>query len=196
MRSDASRYLWFDWQAKWSTIEIQPSSAARYSLLGLPYFSKPFEYTTHKNDVISDSENYLTRLSKARKNYLPSWSQTPYFYSRSQNWYRNNTIFGNSYDSLAHTKVLLKTCKNYWKNNIIFSNFSQYPTPSFSGVNTPTRSSWRPSSAIQSYYYSSSILTDILSRREYLYRTYFSNKNLIVNMPSFLIASPTNILLK
>ena len=39
LKSDASRYLWFDWQAKWSTIEIQPSSAARYSLTGVPYLN-------------------------------------------------------------------------------------------------------------------------------------------------------------
>lgn len=195
MKSDASRYLWFDWQARWSTIEIQPSSAARYSLTGVPYFNKSFEYTTQKNDVLNESENYLNRLTKARKNYLPSWSQSPYLYSRSQSWYRINDNITNSYDSLSTTKILLKQCNNYWNKTIIFPNISDVATPSFSGVNTPVRSSWRPSSSIQSYYYSSSILADILSRREYLYRTYFSNKNFVTSLPSFLVASPKNVLL-
>lgn len=196
LKSDASRYLWFDWQAKWSTIEIQPSSAARYSLTGVPYFNKNFEYSTQKNDVINESENYLNRLIKARKNYLPSWSQTPYFYSRSHNWYRYNHLTNNSYDSLSTFKVLLKKCNNYWVSNLIFDNHTNTTTPTFSGVNTPIRSSWRPSSSIQAYYYTSSILSDILSKREYLYRTYFNNKNFVTSIPTFLTSSPDNQLLK
>jgi len=196
MKSDASRYLWFDWQAKWSTIEIQPSSAARYSLTGVPYFNKSFEYSTQKNDLINESENYLNRLIRARKNYLPSWSQSPYFYSRSHNWYRYNHLTSNSYDSLSTFKVLLKKCSNYWSDKLIFSNNTDSTTPTFSGVNTPIRSSWRPSSSIQSYYYTSSILSDILSKRELLYRTYFNNKNFVTSVPTFLTSSPDNKLLK
>ena len=196
LKSDASRYLWFDWQAKWSTIEIQPSSAARYSLTGVPYFNKSFEYNTQKNDVINESENYLNRLTRARKNYLPSWSQTPYFYSRSHNWYRYNHLTNNSYDSLSTFKILLKKCNNYWVSNLIFDNHTNTTTPTFSGVNTPVRSSWRPTSSIQAYYYTSSILSDILSKREFLYRTYFNNKNFVTSIPTFLTSSPDNQLLK
>ena len=195
LKSDASRYLWFDWQAKWSSIEIQPSSAARYSLSGVPYFNKSFEYSTQKNDVLNDSENYLNRLSKARKNYMPSWTQTPYLYSRSYNWYRLNELNSNSYDSVTSLKSLLNKCHNYWTSNLIFTNNSNTVTPSFSGVNTPIRSSWRPYSSIESYYYTSSILSDILSKREFLYRTYFNNKRFVTSIPSFLIASPNNQLL-
>jgi hypothetical protein len=32
--------------------------------------TKNFEYSTNIGDEISDSENYLNRLSRARKNYL------------------------------------------------------------------------------------------------------------------------------
>jgi hypothetical protein len=73
IKSDASRYLWFDWQARWSSIEVQPSSIARYSLAGLPYFSKSFEYSTQLSEDLNDSENYLVKLSRARKNYMPNW---------------------------------------------------------------------------------------------------------------------------
>ena len=51
MKSDPARYLWFDWQSRWSSLEIQPSSTARYSLSGLPYVSKSFEYTTGAGDA-------------------------------------------------------------------------------------------------------------------------------------------------
>lgn len=198
LKSDSSRYLWFDWQSKWSTIEIQPSSAARYSLTGVPYFNKSFEYNTQKNDVLNESENYLNRLTRARKNYLPSWSQSPYFYSRSYNWYRYNHLTSNAYEFLPTFKILLKRCDGYWSSNLIFPNNinTNSATPTFSGVNTAIRSSWRPSSSIQAYYYTSNILSDILSRREFLYRTFFNNKSFVTLIPTFLVASPNNQLLK
>jgi hypothetical protein len=39
-------------------------------LLGLPYVNKSFEYATGTGDEINDSENYLIKLGRARKNYL------------------------------------------------------------------------------------------------------------------------------
>jgi hypothetical protein len=49
-KSDPSRYLWFDWQSRWSSLEVQPSSSARYSLSGVPYFSKSSEFDTQASD--------------------------------------------------------------------------------------------------------------------------------------------------
>jgi hypothetical protein len=49
---------------------VQPSSIAKYSLAGLPYFTKTFEYTTQATEELSESENYLTKLARARKNYM------------------------------------------------------------------------------------------------------------------------------
>jgi len=72
MKSDPSRYLWFDWQSKWSSIEISASSVSRYSLLGLPYSNKSFEYNTGLGDDLDSSETYLIKLAKARKNYSSS----------------------------------------------------------------------------------------------------------------------------
>jgi len=69
MKSDPSRYLWFDWQSRWSSMEVSASSVSRYSLLGLPYPNKSFEYSTGLGDDLNDSETYLTKLTKARKNY-------------------------------------------------------------------------------------------------------------------------------
>jgi hypothetical protein len=69
MKSDPSRYLWFDWQSKWSSMEVSASSVSRYSLLGLPYSNKSFEYSTSLGDDLNESETYLTKLGKARKNY-------------------------------------------------------------------------------------------------------------------------------
>lgn len=45
---------------------------ARYSLSGVPYFNKSYEYDTQKGDELNESENYVNRLSRARKNYMPN----------------------------------------------------------------------------------------------------------------------------
>jgi hypothetical protein len=50
-------------------MEISASSVSRYSLLGLPYSNKSFEYFTGLGDDLNDSETYLVKLGKARKNY-------------------------------------------------------------------------------------------------------------------------------
>lgn len=70
MKSDPTRYLWFDWQSRWASIEISAASVSRYSLLGVPYSTKNFEYTTSLGDEINDSESYLLKLGRARKNYM------------------------------------------------------------------------------------------------------------------------------
>jgi hypothetical protein len=51
-------------------------------------------------------------------------------------------------------------------------------------------------SSVQSYNYTTSILIDILTKREYLYRQYFFNKGFTMNLPNYLTASPTNSLLQ
>jgi hypothetical protein len=65
-------------------------------------------------------------------------------------------------------------------------------TPSNSNVNSPARSSWRPLYGGEYFRYSESILTDILSKREFLYRNYFTNKGLRLALPPFLVSSPLN----
>jgi hypothetical protein len=51
---------------------VQPSSIAKYSLAGVPYFNKVFEYSTQLGEELNDAENYLVKLSKSRKNYMPN----------------------------------------------------------------------------------------------------------------------------
>jgi heme/copper-type cytochrome/quinol oxidase subunit 2 len=195
-KSDPSRYLWFDWQSRWSSIEVQPASSARYSLSGVPYFNKSYEFDTQSGDSLDESENYLNRLARARKNYMSNWAYSPYFYSRVSNWYKFNDLINSSYSNLGKTKMLLLASEDYWLSPKLSDSSSSVSTPSISGVSTPARSSWRPLSNIQSYYFNTSSLVDILTKREYLYRTYFNSKGYAANLPTYLTASPTNPLLE
>jgi hypothetical protein len=110
LKSDASRYLWFDWFAKWGFYEVQPSSSARYAIYGMPYFNKSFEYSSTANELLNESENYFLRLSRSRRNYLPNWVYTPYLYAKNKEWKKNNVFFETLSprdNSLMATKFLL-----------------------------------------------------------------------------------------
>jgi hypothetical protein len=196
MKSDASRYLWFDWQSKWSSLEIQPSSVSRYSLLGVPYSNKSFEYATHLGDEVNDSNDYLTKLSKARKNYLSNWAYTPYFYARVSNWHKASSFFDTLFlePKLTNLRVLLKNSSPYW-TLANMNNLSHLSSTSISGINTPGRASWKPLAGSASYTYNVSTLIDLLSKREYLYRRYYTSKGLATLLPKFVLASPNNTLL-
>jgi len=197
-QSDSARHLWFDWQSRWSSIEVQPSSVARYSLLGVPYSTKNFEYSTQAGDELNDSETYLIKLAKARKNYLSNWSFTPYFYARTANWYSTNASSALLYNtnSVESLRLSLEFSKSYWLDSEMVSTGSLSSTPSFSGVNTPGRASWKPDTLRSGQYYNASALVDLLSKREYLYREYFLNRGYSVNLPKYLLAVPNNPLLE
>ena len=197
LKSDAARYLWFDWQARWSSIEVQPSSIAKYSLAGLPYSSKKFEYSTTLGDELSDSENYLTKISRVRKNYMPNWAYATYFYSKVTSWffYKNSYLFFGDLNTKS-TKVLLKSSACYWDSSLpSLENKYASPTPSFSNLNRGNTITWSPINGISSYYYSTSILLDILSKREQLYRNFYKAKTNSFTIPKSLTVSSNNSLL-
>jgi hypothetical protein len=90
----------------------------------------------------------------------------------------------------------LTNASKYWSSAVYTGFTTDLSTPSTSGVNTAGRSSWRPATSIQSYYYNSSILVDILTKREYLYRQYFATKSYTTSLPKYLTAAPNNPLLE
>jgi hypothetical protein len=71
-KSDMSRYMWFDWYAKWGMVEVQFSSVSRYSILGVPYIRKPFDFNVDTSEPIFETESYFTRITRSRKNYIPN----------------------------------------------------------------------------------------------------------------------------
>lgn len=198
MKSDASRYLWFDWHSRWSSMEVQPSSIAKYSLAGLPYFSKTFEYTTQLGEELNDSENYLTKLSRVRKNYMSNWSYSPYFYNKISNWYNYGSInyILSGLSNTPTTKKVLGLAKTYEKDLFIGDVNRLLSTPTHSGLNRANSVTWSPIKGLQSHYYSTAILSDILSKREHLYRSFFRNKTGIVSIPKSLTVSPENSLIQ
>jgi hypothetical protein len=61
--------------------------------------------------------------------------------------------------------------------------------------NTPGRNLSQSMSFTTGYEYNVNTLTDLLTKREYLYRTYLRNQGITLYLPSYLTANPTNPLL-
>lgn len=184
-KSDASRYMWFDWFAKWGFCEVQPSSSARYAIHGMPYFNKYFNFTSSQNELLNESESYFLRLSKARRNYLPNWTYTPYFYLKNNVWYKNNLFFNLS--QLNNTLFLAQAhlINSLWYETSLAYEKSYALTfnSTISNINSYAKSTWKPFTDVNSYYFVISNLLDILTKREYLYRQFLANQSKIVNLP-------------
>jgi hypothetical protein len=190
-----SRYMWFDWYAKWGVVEAQSSSVSRYSTLGVPYIRKPFDYNVETGDPISETETYLTRISRARKNYLPNWTYTPYIFARSNTWLGANLSSLSTLLDYSSLRFILHRTKNYSSAPLFSDNSSSSFTPTNSGLSTYVKSSWRPFSSVQSYYYTLSTLSDFLTKRELLLRQYLENNNSIIHLPAEMRATPNNPLI-
>lgn len=72
-------------------------------------------------------------------------------------------------------------------------NTSLLFTPSFSNS---VRETTRPYVGIQSYYHNLNVLTDLLTRREYLYRQILERRNKIIELPHTLRATPRHPLIE
>jgi hypothetical protein len=98
----------------------------------------------------------------------------------------------------ANNKDLLKLKLNlyqtnwYWLSPSFSKTASAYFTPSFSHS---YKSSHRPYTSVQGYQYSLKTLTDILSKREYLYRQTLERRSKIIELPAILRSTPKHHLI-
>ena len=193
--SDLIRYSWIDWFAQWKYIEVQPSSSSRFSTLGIPYLRNPFNFNTSHGDKYQDTEFYLTRISRSRRNFLPHWLYTPFMYNRFYVWNKIGTVSNITIsleNNAAFQKEALRSFSWFWEK-INFKTTNQLqPTYSFSGDNLYNRSTFRPQNSVQAYYANLNKLTDILSRREFLYRNFFFAVCGTSHLPQTLTATPSN----
>ncbi len=196
-KSDMSRYMWFDWYARWGSLDVQLASVSRFSSLGVPYISKPFDYNVDSSETITAVESYFTRLTRTRKNYIPNWTYSPYMYARSTAW-SNNDLTRNlsaTDDSYTSLRVLFREMQTYNSSLTFFNSVSNKFYPSNSGTNSYSKGVWKPFTSTQSYYYTLATLVDFLSKREALYRHYLQLNNNVIHLPNGLTANPNNPLL-
>jgi hypothetical protein len=169
---------------------------ARYSLVGFPEISKHFDYYLPERAHFIQSEEYLSRMNRARKNYISNWALTPYAHNRITNWYATDYFI----QSMLWEPGLNQVKFNLW---VLYNSFPQLgdkfehnPTPSYMDISSPNRSACKPTTGVQGYVYATTTLVNLLTKREYLYREYFLNDGYTVTLPKDFIASPTNNILK
>ena len=197
--SDVTRYSWIDWGSQWKYREVQPSSASRFSTLGVPYVRDPFNFNTNAGDSFQNTESYLTRISRSRRNYLPNWLFTPYFYNRFFVWNKLASVTShllNPANSGSSQREMLDQSSWYWTSVAAKDLSSSTLNYSFSGDRVYHKSTFRPQTSIQAYYTKLNALTDLLSKREFLYRNYFSKVYNSYAIPQNLTASPANPLIE
>jgi hypothetical protein len=68
--------------------------------------------------------------------------------------------------------------------------------PTFSGLNRANTLTWSPIAGAAGSYYTESILIDILSKREHLYKSFFSNKTGSYALPKSLSVVPNSSLVR
>jgi hypothetical protein len=200
-KSESPMYMWFDWFAKWRWIDVQPVITGKYSTIGVPSVRKFFDYNVDQNGPVADSDLYTTRISRARHNYLPNWVYTPYLYGKNQLWnksYFDSDVFytTQSYKNLKDTRIVCEKSYWLWQDLFIQPNFSNQFTPSISGESIHQKSTWRPFTGIQAYYYNNAILVDLLTKREFVYRNYFEKNRNVISLPRSFTTYPQHPLIK
>lgn len=96
---------------------------------------------------------------------------------------------------MLSTQVSLSTASYYWTSSAFGETTLSLSTPTYSNINSPARHSTQPTSGPQFFTYSEGIMADILSKREYLYRQYFTSKGFKMILPDYFKSSPTHPLL-
>ena len=71
LTNDPTRHVWFDAFIKFAQKEVGGSSVSKYSIVGVPFYKKKFDFNVKQGQQLGDSELYFSRIATSRKNYLP-----------------------------------------------------------------------------------------------------------------------------
>lgn len=190
--SDSQKFMWFDWWAQWGMYEVQPSSVAKYSTLGVPYSRKHFDFGAGQTETLNEVETYFTRLARLRKNYLSNWLYSPFLFNRLT--VSSPLELNTGSDAKALVSILKDM--HWYHQTMFYKDQSVFKfTPSISGFNLYNKSSWRPFTGIQDYFYKNAQLLDILTKREFLYRKYLQTQKRVIHLPKSLTANVGNTLI-
>jgi hypothetical protein len=69
--NDPMRHVWFDTFVKYAQREVSGSSVSKYTIAGVPFFKKKFDFNLKRGKKLAETDLYFTRIVISRKNYLP-----------------------------------------------------------------------------------------------------------------------------
>jgi len=197
IESDSIRYTWFDWYSLSNRRVAKALDTNQYNLYGVKKIEKNFDFRNNIENLVGN-ENYLTKLTNARKVYLQSWTYSTFLTNKLKYWTTNNNImtllddFNYKFIFFKKIKFLIKYLNFFDNGSSSFNrNFNLFDG-GYSNFLVPSRNYWRsPNSNSYSYYIN--LITDILVKREYLFRKLLKNSSSnLIELPNTFITSPSN----
>ena len=196
-KSDSAKHVWFDWFVKWGFYEVQPASSSRYAIHGMPYFNKTQFFNAGQNDILNETENYLIRIARARRNYVTTWIHTPILTNKSRYWNVLTDFWFFKNQDLS--QLILSQCET----DDFIREWETLSTPrdtifasADSGVNSVAKSTWRGQTSSSKSYYENATFAEILNKREYLYRQILTNQNCVITSLNEIATRPNLELIK
>jgi hypothetical protein len=160
----------------------------------LPYAARLYEFASQLGDELGDSENYLSKMYHARRNYVQDWSTASYFYLKTSSWFRCIPRVCDSFNLLGSATHLVSS-SSYLNTEYYVDSAQRSASPSFSGLNKLNGMLYTPSFEIANCNYVSSTLIDLLSKREHFYRLFVASGAHVIGLPGSFVAAPTSKLL-
>lgn len=199
--SDVLKYSWFDWYSNYNKRTAKQLDLNDYISNGVKIFKNKYDYALSDVNAINNKDNYLSRLSHSRKNYLPSWTYTPFLLNRTKTWTKDYINYTNLFENLdKNNDIKLQfwlTFMNWYDD--LYHNFNTNEIINFNGTNsglfTPARNYTKSVNTLSSYNYFISSLTDVLTKREYLIRQLLTFNNISTSFTKQYITSPYNTII-
>lgn len=196
--NDSIRYAWMDWFSMSNKRVTKALDTSGYNLYGSRSIKNTFDFALSGSEDVNKTENYMAKLSHARKVYLPSWTFSLYWLSKAKVW-------SNESSSLSILKNFLETGSSLGKLNFMLdysswfyesSKSNNYDSSYFAGGSSsslvPSRNYWRTTNSYSALSYYTSSTLDILVKREYLLRKLLSYNNSLLELPKSFLAHPRN----
>jgi hypothetical protein len=222
-KSDASKYSWFDWYSRWYTYQVTRSERLSQTFQGLVSFRSRFHLTKSARELLKSTEDRMVRRRHLRHNPISAWVGTLTHTHYRGEWgqvlgYTNPQAQLSSKASfVAYNRVhsggslQFEILKNVWVDmkaplRTYLNRFPTWPFTHVYYVSTPRkvftpsfswsyRCSWRPYTSVQAYNYNTLVLSDLLTKREGLYRKYLELQGAGRSLPVDFTATPSNSLL-
>lgn len=195
LENDSIRYTWFDWYSKAGKRVAKSLDTSDYNLHGSRTYKKNYSYSNSNYVDANTLENYLTRVTHARKLYVSSWALTLFNSNKIKSWFnenQNGVTFGDSLSKLAFVNDSIELANV--EANLLGSKNSTF-VPANSNNYVPTRNYWKSTNSYGSYNYYHSLLLDILTKREYMVRQMYKNSLKFIDLPESYLVKPSNPIL-
>lgn len=71
LTNDPTRHVFFDAFVKFAQQEVSGSSVSKYTIVGVPFYKKKYDFNVKQGKQLAETELYFSRIATSRKSYLP-----------------------------------------------------------------------------------------------------------------------------